>query len=172
MDRLTDSTWWWDVAFDGIASSLLAAALAVWLVMWQLKADRRTAREDRVLQQCRSLVDLTRRVRAEHHPRLDEGASRELLTLLDGWQPDLYAFIGTVRADEANLTKYLTAAADAYASLRPGDVSQWDAREAAFSTVEYTLLRRLQGPEHFEALPSDLVEKQVEAIGRGMGGAP
>jgi hypothetical protein len=161
MDRLTNSDWWWDVAFDGIASSLLTATLAFIGIAWTLRHDRRMKRREWVDHMTRDLLTETRQVaRLIREERRYPDESWWLP--LDRWSDHFRDFVLTPRPDEDVLDRLL-AAVRVTLPVLVEDAGP----EGALATLENVgqlLSRRLHSPEDFDRLTNERQAKLEDLL--------
>lgn len=182
-ERLSDSDWWWDHAFDGIASSGLTAALAFLGIWWALHHDRElasiatereralaqeaarlsdeAARERLIWEDCRRVVDYTRGLMAELTSRTDHRDAITLYSLERRWSRELTALRNRFQDQgEPVLSEILEAALDRQTDAWPGDEPESRQKlQGVYHDVEDCLQHRMShGREHWQAMPVEVVQ--------------
>lgn len=177
MDHLTSSNWWWNVAFSGIASSLISVAVGVAAVLYGLHWDRRSAERAAFLADCQHARLFARELMAEESKwaasagdgRLtDHPNSRTIWTLIT----DLEALQS--RADsERSFSQLLEAVTTALWDYRSGILQDLPAAErqsranTVFGNVEHLLQARISRPNWLKSLPEETLQQQLEYIRGG-----
>jgi hypothetical protein len=163
-DRLGDADWWWDVAFDGIASSLLAASLAFVGIYWALRHDRQLATTAALNEECRTLYQTTR----ETYTRIRDAQPMwrpEEVHQARAWLRDLERLVHRRATPPQTLSRLLTEVGQHIGSAGFGTRSP--TLLASLVTAEAVLFAQLTDPDRLEDSSPEKVDRIVSNIREG-----
>ena len=161
MTRLTDSSWWWDVAFDGVASSLIATVVAVLGIWVALSHDRVMARDAELRQEFRQM-----RARSGELALLARDSSdvEGLVTLLERWRLDTFDLASEcIHRDEDAMGVFLME----FAAAVPPSQNLSSRRERATTVLLHAsrlLGDRLSRPGDFASMSREEAKAHANAL--------
>jgi len=168
MSHLGSSQWWWNTAFDGIASSLVTAAIAIVGVVAALKHDRDLAEEIAFRQECTSL-SRTARVLDHEFGAAEKGGGGWTMVhhQMVEFAADLTNFAAARTEKEPNLARIIDAAAHVILDNFWGPDRDIGKLDAGIETVRATLANRVRMPKHLQKMPVEQVDTLVEGVHAG-----
>lgn len=145
MGQLSEASWWWDTAFEGIAGSVVAGLITVGALWWTIRHERNRSRHDALVVDVRAFIAATRQRTAW----LRDGDDRFMAEYND-WMADLGFIVGRMSAKDHTLVAliqalsskatndaggYIANMQDGTREMFVGDPRGW--RNAAGSVVHY-----------------------------------
>jgi hypothetical protein len=170
MGGLNDADWWWNVALDGVAGSVVGGLVTLAVLVLTLRHERRLMNRQALEAECVRAIERTRGIR----DGVLNGDPRVLLDFFS-WMTDLRVLSRRAERDHRNFVRLLRAASEEAATNTSGTAKAGGELQiknihralTAMQNVEAILGHWIANPTYFEQMDESKVTAFESSIKDG-----